>query len=133
MAVNADQYRLRMTFIIAFVGIAAVLLAFLISVIVFRNAKEPGQIIPAVLGAVTTAIGTLVGLVAGHTAGAAGKENAEQRAQLNERDATAGRALAAAIKSDSPEAGDGLESVSGVADTEAVLKKHSELAKALFP
>jgi len=122
-----------MTFIIAIVGIAAVLLAFLISVVAFRNAKEPGQIIPAVLGAVTTAIGTLVGLVAGHTAGAAGKENAEQRAQLNERDATAGRALAATIKSDSLQAGGGLESVSGAGDADALLRKHDELAKSLFP
>src|SRR6516164_989909 len=110
-----------MTFIIAIVGIVSVLLAFVISVIAFRNAKDPGQILPAVLGAVTTAIGTLAGLVAGHTAGAAGKENAEQRAQLNDRDATAGRALAAAIKSDIPEAGGALESVSGAADAEAVL------------
>lgn len=122
-----------MTFIIAIVGVAAVLIAFLISVIAFRNVQQPGQVIPAVLGAVTTAIGTLAGLVAGHTAGAAGKESAEQRAQSNERDAAAGRALATAVKADSAEASDGLEGVPGLGGADAVLRKHGELATALFP
>jgi hypothetical protein len=131
--VDPDQGRLKMTFIIAIVGIGSVLLALLICVIAFRNVQQPGQVIPAVVGAVTTAIGTLAGLVAGHTAGAAGKENAEQRAQSNERDAAAGRALATAIKSDNAEAADGLEGVPAPEGADAVLRKHDEMAKALFP
>jgi len=131
---NTDQALLRSTFIIAIVGIASVILAFLISVIAFRNASQPGQIIPAVLGAVTTAIGTLAGLVAGHTAGSAGRESAEQRAQSNERDATAGRALAAVVKSDGAEAGSGLEGVVAAPENaEAMLRKHDQLARSLFP
>jgi hypothetical protein len=123
-----------MTFTISIVGIASVLFALAVSVIVFRHDKQPGQIIPAVLGTVTTAIGTLAGLVAGNTAGAAGKERAEQRAQSNERDAVAGRALATAIKSDGLEETGGLERASASPGTAAAaLRRYDQLARTLFP
>jgi hypothetical protein len=68
-----------MTFGIAALGIIVILVAYLIAVMNFKDAENPGEPIPAIVGAVTTAIGTLAGLVAGHTAGASGKEQADQR------------------------------------------------------
>src|SRR3954470_1055814 len=89
--------RLMPTFWIAVAGIAAILIVFITTVLVFGDASDPGELIPAVLGSVTGAIGTLAGLVAGHTAGAAGKEAAEKRAEVNATDASAGRLLASTM------------------------------------
>ena len=89
---SGDVLRLRLTFLIATVGIAAVLVAFFAAVIAFHDAKNPGQVIPAVLGAVTAAVGTLAGLVAGRAAGAAGRERAEDRAEASAKEAAAGGA-----------------------------------------
>jgi len=80
-----SRLRLRLTFNIAIVGVGATLAAFIVAVIVFQDADDPGETIAAVIGAVTTAIGTLAGLVAGHTAGASGKEKAEERADSSDR------------------------------------------------
>jgi hypothetical protein len=59
------------------------MVAFIVSVLAFRNSRQPGELIPAVLGTVTAAIGTLAGLVAGHAAGAAGK-NRQNGGQIPE-------------------------------------------------
>jgi hypothetical protein len=97
---DADRLRLWLTFGVAVVGIALVMVAFLITVLTFKDASQPGELIPAVLGGVTAAIGTLAGLVAGHTAGSAGKERAERRADAREQEAAAGRTLAESLKVD---------------------------------
>jgi phospholipase C len=136
-----DSQQLTMTFRIAVVGIAAVLLAFLVAVIFLNGSKNPGQTIPAVLGGVVAAIGTLAGLVAGHAAGAAGKAASDQRANDNERDATAGRALARSMLVDVPSpvvaqphtvARPSGPPSAQPAPTE-VARRHAELARSLFP
>jgi hypothetical protein len=139
---KADRLRLQLTFGVAVVGILSVMIAFLVSVIVFKNSKAPGELIPAVLGTITAAIGTLAGLVAGHAAGAAGKERAEWRADSREQEAAAGRTLAEAIKAGEaalPEAGDegdeGFEAVTPAEGVNAayVVRQQAELANRLFP
>jgi hypothetical protein len=95
---NSERLRIWLTFSVAAIGIGVVFAAFLVSVVMFRNADNPGELIPAVLGAVTAAVGTLAGLVAGHTAGAAGKERAERRADALQPEAAAGRTLAESLK-----------------------------------
>lgn len=136
---SADRLRLWLTFGIAVVGIASVMIAFFAAVLIFKNSKQPGELIPAVLGAITAAIGTLAGLVAGHAAGAAGKERAEHRADSREQDAAAGRTLAEAIKAGDAGATaageEGFEALdqAGGAQAAFVLRQHAELARRLFP
>ena len=76
-----DVLRIYLTFAIATLGIAAVLVAFLVAVSMFASSDNPGEVIAAVLSPVTALVGTLAGYVAGQAAGAAGKERAEARAQ----------------------------------------------------
>ncbi len=133
---SGDVLRLRLTFLIATVGIAAVLVAFFAAVIAFHDAKNPGEVIPAVLGAVTAAVGTLAGLVAGHAAGAAGRERAEDRAEASAKEAAAGRALAEALKAEEsmgePEEGAAATRGGPATDSDAV-KRHAALARGMFP
>jgi hypothetical protein len=126
---KSDRLRIWLTFGIAAFGITVVLIAFLVAVFTLKDKDQPGQLIPAVLGAVTVAVGTLAGLVAGHTAGAAGKERAERRADAREQQAAAGRTLAESLKAE--------ESVvtslsQQPADADAI-RRHAELARRLFP
>lgn len=117
-------------------GIGAVLFAFCIAVYAFRDSKNPAEVIPAVLGSTVAAVGTLAGLVAGHAAGAAGTERAEQRADANEKDAAAGRGLAATLKADAATGTvDPAQETFGVEDRpdDAVLRRHAQLAAELFP
>ena len=132
----------KLTFWIAFVGIVAVLIAFGAALLAFHSAKNPGQVIPAVLGVATAAIGTLAGLVAGHAVGSAGKAQSDQRANTNERDAANGRALAQTLVSDATSSLGSLgqfgvrlaSSVTEPLSDEADLaRRHAELAKSLFP
>jgi hypothetical protein len=136
---EADRLRLWLTFCIAVTGIAVVFIAFLVSVLTFKDATQPGELIPAVLGTVTAAVGTLAGLIVGHGAGAAGKERAEHRADLREQEAAAGRTLAESLKADDAtlaslggetlEAAGPMDGQSGA----AVIRKHADLANRLFP
>jgi hypothetical protein len=136
---TADRLRLWLTFGVAVIGILSVMIAFLVSVLVFKNAKQPGELIPAVLGGITAAIGTLAGLVAGHAVGSAGKERAERRADSREQEAAAGRTLAEVLKvGEAPvpaEGDDRLETYTPEQDAQAasILRQHAELAKRLFP
>ncbi len=136
----------KLIFLTVLIGIAAVLIAFIVAVVAFHNARNPGSVIPAVVGVVTAAIGTLVGAVVGHAAGAKGKEQADARASRNERDAVAGRALAktmisrahdqAGIASRLAAAGPGAkmpESDPAVAAAQASAESHANLAKEFFP
>src|SRR4051794_625767 len=134
---SGDVLRLRLTFLIAAAGVAAVLIAFFAAVIAFHDADNPGEVIPAVLGVGTAAIGTLAGLVAGHTAGAAGRERAEDRAQANAHDAAAGRALAETLKAEGAAADGGEDGLPGTRGgpptaTDAV-SRHAAIARSLFP
>ena len=138
MSDDPTRMRLWLTFYVDLTGIVAIVIVFLVAVLAFHDAREPGQVIAAVIGTVATAIGTLAGLVAGHTAGAAGRERAEQRADaqeqraqaeadradIEERDATAGRALATALKADAQ-----TESVA----RDGAVERHAELARSFFP
>jgi hypothetical protein len=63
-------------FWISTIGIAAVVLATVLVVLVYRVVQDPGKVVPAILAPVLTTIGTLVGAVAGHAAGGAGTETA---------------------------------------------------------
>jgi hypothetical protein len=135
---SSDPAKLQLTFWIAIAGIGAVLVVFGLAVLAFHDAKNPGQLIPAVVGSVTGAIGTLAGLVAGHTAGAAGKAEAEQPANSNQEAATAGRTLAQAVLNDAPsppmaQEGD-IEPFGGDATRSTdIARQHAALAKRLFP
>ena len=73
------------TFQVAVIGILFVFLAFLVAVVVFMDHDNPAQIIGAVLGPVTGVVGTLAGYVAGQSAGARGREQAEQRAAIAQK------------------------------------------------
>jgi cell shape-determining protein MreC len=84
MTDSDDPLRMKLTFQIATIGIAAVVFSFLIALFVFSDADEPGQVIVAVLGPVVAVVGTLAGYVAGQTAGAAGKEQLEDRREKAE-------------------------------------------------
>jgi hypothetical protein len=86
MGDEVDRLRLRLTFWVAAIGVAAVLLALLLTVLVFRDARNPANTVVAIIGPVSALIGTLAGYVAGQTAGAAGREKAEQRALTAEQD-----------------------------------------------
>jgi hypothetical protein len=136
---TADRLRLWLTFGIAVAGILSVMIAFFVSVLVFKNANQPGELIPAVLGGITAAIGTLAGLVAGHAAGSAGKERAERRADAREQEAAAGRTLAEVMKVGEPplptEGDERLEAYTAEQDAQAasILRQHAELARRLFP
>lgn len=129
----------ELTYRIAVIGIGAVLLAFTLAVVFFSNSKNPGEIIPAVVGVVTAAVGTLVGAVAGHAAGAKGKEQAEQRASANERDAAAGRALAHTMIADQPLAPTAAAherlAAPGLTQPQVndIASRHAALARQLFP
>jgi hypothetical protein len=136
---KSDRLRLWLTFGVAAFGITVVLIAFFVSVLTLKDKDQPGQLIPAVLGAVTAAVGTLAGLVAGHTAGSAGKERAESRADAREQEAAAGRTLAESLKAEESAyatAGEsGLEAFGQgerTADVDAI-RRHAELARRLFP
>jgi hypothetical protein len=136
MSDDSERLRLLLTFGLVALGIAVVLIAFLVAVFTFKDKDQAGQSIPAILGTVTAAVGTLVGLIAGHAAGSAGKESAERRAEASERQAVAGRALAAALKGE--EAGlQGSAAVEGVGSSTpsdvAAIHRHAALAKHLFP
>jgi threonine dehydrogenase-like Zn-dependent dehydrogenase len=69
-----------LTFGVAVIGMAVVLIAFLVAVFVFRHADKPGEVIVAVLGPIGTAVGTLAGFVAGAKVGSEGRDKAEDRA-----------------------------------------------------
>lgn len=69
-----------LTFGVAVIGMAVVLVAFLVAVFVFRHADKPGEVIVAVLGPIGTAVGTLAGFVAGAKVGSEGRDKAEDRA-----------------------------------------------------
>lgn len=134
-----DRLRLWLTFGIAAAGIVAVMVAFFAAVLIFKNAKSPGELIPAVLGGVTAAVGTLAGLVAGHAAGAAGKERAENRADASAKQAAAGKVLAEAVKGGTELPGADDEGYESLAPAEQsaraafVLRQHAQLASQLFP
>lgn len=103
MADSDDPVRMKFTFQIAAIGIAAVVFSFLVAVFVFANAPQPGEIIVAVLGPVVGVVGTLTGYVAGQTAGAAGKERLEQSRQKAEDRATAAQQQLVAVAGASTE------------------------------
>jgi hypothetical protein len=129
---NTDRLRVWLTFGIAVIGIGVVLLAFLIAVLTLRHAKQPGELIPAVVGVVTAAVRTLAGLVAGHTAGAAGKERAERRADAREQEAAAGRTLAETLKTEDallPQEGGAAEGLTAAGEQPQVevIRRHAEL------
>lgn len=84
MTDSDDPLRMKLTFQIAAIGIAALVFSFLIALFVFSDADEPGQVIAAVLGPVVGVVGTLAGYVAGQTAGAAGKEQLDDRRERAE-------------------------------------------------
>jgi hypothetical protein len=134
---DSERLRLLLTFGLVALGIAVVLIAFLVAVFTFKDKDQAGQSIPAILGTVTAAVGTLVGLIAGHAAGSAGKESAERRADASERQAVAGRTLAAALKGEeaglqgsaAAVEGDGSSAPTDV----AAIHRHAALAKHLFP
>lgn len=96
MVEKPDVLRLRLTYRIAVVGIASVVLIFIAALVVYRDSSNPAQVVTAV-GSVAGVIGTLAGYVAGQTAGAAGKEAAEERAD-------AAQQLIAGIRQRHPEA-----------------------------
>jgi hypothetical protein len=74
-----------LTFGVAVIGMAVVLVAFLVAVFVFRNAHKPAVVIVAILGPITTAVGTLAGFVAGAKVGSEGRDKAEDRADEAQR------------------------------------------------
>jgi cell shape-determining protein MreC len=98
-----EPLRLRLTFVIAALGIGAVVLSFVVALFVFADAKEPGQVIVAVLGPVVGVVGTLAGYVAGQAAGAAGKERVEENRDRAERRATEAQQQLAAVAGASTE------------------------------
>jgi Mn2+/Fe2+ NRAMP family transporter len=71
----------KFTFLTVLAGIGFLLIVFVVTIVVFKDAERPAETIVAVLGAVTGVLGTLVGYVAGQ----AGRERAEQRAHRAER------------------------------------------------
>jgi hypothetical protein len=81
-----DRLRLRYTFWIAFSGIAGIVVAFGVAVYAFGGKTSPSSIIVAVLGPVTGVVGTLAGYVAGTQSGAAGREQAERRADTAQKE-----------------------------------------------
>src|SRR6266498_5074037 len=97
MANSDDPLRLKLTFQIATIGIAAVVFSFLVALFVFADSDQPGQVVVAVLGPVVGVVGTLAGYVAGQTAGAAGKERVEQSRERAEDRATAAQQQLVAV------------------------------------
>jgi len=83
----------KFTFLTVLVGIGFLLIVFVVTVVVFKDADNPAETIVAVLGAVTGVLGTLVGYIAGQ----AGRERAEQRALR------AGRQMAAVLDTCGPD------------------------------
>ena len=83
----------KFAFLIVLAGLGFLLVVFVVTVVVFKDAEKPAETIVAVLGAVTGVLGTLVGYVAGQ----AGKERAEQRALR------AGRQMAAVLDTCGPD------------------------------
>jgi hypothetical protein len=74
-----------LTFGVAVIGMAVILVAFLVAVFVFRNVNKPAGVIVAVLGPIGTAVGTLAGFVAGAKVGSEGRDKAEDRADEAQR------------------------------------------------
>ncbi|HZQ64273.1 MAG TPA: hypothetical protein VFA66_03490 [Gaiellaceae bacterium] len=74
-----------LTFYVAIAGMAVILVAFLVAVLVFRDADKPGEVVVAVLGPIAAAVGTLAGFVAGAKVGSEGREQAEDRADQAQR------------------------------------------------
>jgi hypothetical protein len=70
---------------VAVIGMAVILVAFLVAVFVFRNVNKPAGVIVAVLGPIGTAVGTLAGFVAGAKVGSEGRDKAEDRADEAQR------------------------------------------------
>jgi cobalamin synthase len=103
MADSEDPLRMKLTFQIAAVGIAAVVFAFLVALFVFADADQPGEVIVAVLGPVVGVVGTLAGYVAGQTAGAAGKERLEKSREKAEDRATVAQQQLVAVAGASSE------------------------------
>jgi hypothetical protein len=83
--VSDERFGKWLIFGIAIIGMAVVLVAFLVAVFVFRHADKPGEVIVAVLGPIATAVGTLAGFVAGAKVGSEGREQAEVRADQAQR------------------------------------------------
>jgi hypothetical protein len=137
MSDDSERLRLLLTFGLVALGIAVVLIAFLVAVFTFKDKDQAGQSIPAIVGTVTAAVGTLVGLIAGHAAGAAGKEGAERRADASEQQAVAGRTLATTLKEEEA----GLQGAAPAVEAfgpgdpanAAAIHRHAALAKRLFP
>ncbi len=75
----------KFTFATVIIGIAFLLIVFLVSALLFRNSDKAAENIVAVLGAVTGVLGTMIGYVAGQS----GKEKAERRAAAAEQRLTA--------------------------------------------
>lgn len=78
---SGNDLHAKYAFITVVIGIVFLLIAFLVSVYVFREAPNPAETIVAILGAVTGVLGTLVGYIAGQ----AGREKAIERAFRAER------------------------------------------------
>ncbi len=78
---SGSDLQAKYSFMTVVIGIVFLLIAFLVSVLVFRGVPNPAETIVAVLGAVTGVLGTLVGYIAGQ----AGKEKAIERALRAER------------------------------------------------
>ena len=82
---NGKDRQSLYTFLTVVAGMAVLLVMFLVTVIVFKDASKPAESIVAVLGAVTGVLGTLVG----YGVGQSGKDKAEQRATKAEQQLTA--------------------------------------------
>jgi len=65
---------------LAGIGVLAIVIAFVVSVIEFNKVLHPSQTIVALTGAVAAPVGTLIAALAGQRQGARGREQAEQRA-----------------------------------------------------
>lgn len=78
---SGNDFQAKSAFMTVVIGIVFLLIAFLVSVFVFRDSPNAAETIVAVLGAVTGVLGTLVGYVAGQT----GREKAVERAFRAER------------------------------------------------
>ncbi|MEM7334904.1 MAG: hypothetical protein AAF490_22695 [Chloroflexota bacterium] len=77
-----ENFRVWLAFLLAIVGIVAVLS--LIIILVSRGWEEADNIV-SVVSILTTLIGSLVGLFLGVQVGAQGKEDAERRARSAQR------------------------------------------------
>ena len=78
--IDPDVLRMKYTFYIACIGIAAALIALLLILLGVAFLGIDKSSMAAILGIIYGTIGTLAGLVIGHTMGSVGKEKAQQQA-----------------------------------------------------